>query len=160
VKVIGRFMRFGIVGGSGVLVDMAALYLLHDPKRLALPLAIAKILAAQLAILNNFAWNELWTFADRAAPRASAGQRVVRFARFEMICLVGLGLNLGVLTLLVKRLGFHYLVANAVAIGAATAWNFFVNLRFNWSATASPAMAAAAPPAPAAPHAPRANESR
>lgn len=153
MKLIGRFVRFGIVGGSGVFVDMAALYVLHDPKRLALPLATAKILAAQLAIFNNFAWNELWTFADRAAPRASAGQRLIRFARFELICLAGLAINLGVLTLLVKRLGLHYLVANAIAIGVATAWNFFINLRFNWSA-ATPPMAASA-----AAHAPR-GESR
>ena len=144
MKLIGRFVRFGIVGGSGVFVDMAALYALHDPKRLALPLAIAKILAAQLAILNNFAWNELWTFADRAAPRASAGQRLIRFARFELICLAGLAINLGVLTLLVKRLGLHYLVANAIAIGVATAWNFFINLRFNWVPAAPTAVTSAA----------------
>jgi dolichol-phosphate mannosyltransferase len=132
MNLIARFLRFGLVGGSGVLVDMGALYLLHDPHRLALPLVISKILSAQLAMINNFFWNETWTFADRATG-SDTSSRVTRFLRFELICLAGLLLNLGVLTLCVKRLGMHYLVANAIAIGISTAWNFLVNLRWNWS---------------------------
>lgn len=135
MNLASRFLRFGLVGGSGVLVDMAALYLLHDPTRLALPLVLSKVLSAQLAMINNFAWNELWTFADRTAAHG-VGARLVRFLRFELICLAGLAINLGVLTLCVRQFGFHYLLANLVAIGVSTAWNFLVNLRFNWSAAA------------------------
>lgn len=132
--VLARFVRFGLVGGSGVLVDMGALYLLHDPRRLALPLVAAKVAAAQLAILNNFAWNELWTFRDRAALRPGAAARLARFARFEGICLAGVGLTVGVLWVCVQRLGMHYLPGNLVAIAAGTAWNFLLNLRWNWTA--------------------------
>jgi dolichol-phosphate mannosyltransferase len=134
LKLIGRFLRFGLVGGSGVFVDMAVLYLLHDPKRLALPLVTAKLISAQLAIVNNFVWNEVWTFADRAALHPGPRERWIRFARFELICLAGVAITVAVLSFCVKRLGFHYLVANAIAIGVGTAWNFFVNLRWNWAA--------------------------
>jgi dolichol-phosphate mannosyltransferase len=134
VNLFSRFLRFGIVGGSGVFVDMAVLYLLHDPNRLALPLVLSKVLSAQIAILNNFTWNEVWTFSDRSALRATPGARVVRFLRFEAICLTGLAITVGVLTLCVRRFGLHYLVANAVAVGVGTAWNFLVNLRWNWAA--------------------------
>jgi dolichol-phosphate mannosyltransferase len=135
VNLLSRFVRFGIVGGSGVLVDMAALYLLHDPTRLALPLVLAKVLSAQLAMINNFIWNEAWTFADRL-DASTPSARAARFLKFELICLAGLAINLGVLTLCVRRLGLHYLVANLIAIGISTAWNFLVNLRFNWSSRA------------------------
>ncbi|MEO1376466.1 MAG: glycosyltransferase, partial [Cyanobacteria bacterium J06635_10] len=58
---IGRFIRFGLVGLSGVFVDMAILYLLSDPNTLALPLTRSKIIAAEIAICNNFLWNDAWT---------------------------------------------------------------------------------------------------
>jgi dolichol-phosphate mannosyltransferase len=134
LELAGRFLRFGLVGGSGVFVDMAALYLLHDPKRLALPLVAAKLVSAQLAIVSNFVWNEAWTFADRAALHPGARQRWLRFARFELICLTGVAITVAVLSFGVRRLGLHYLVANAIAIGIGTAWNFLANLRWNWSA--------------------------
>jgi dolichol-phosphate mannosyltransferase len=55
---IGRFMRFGLVGLSEVFVDMAVLYLLSDPTTLGLPLTRSKIIAAEIAIINNFLWND------------------------------------------------------------------------------------------------------
>lgn len=134
MNLLWRFVRFGLVGGSGVLVDMGVLYLLHDPKRLALPLVLSKVLSAQVAIFNNFTWNELWTFGDRAQQRLAGHARLLRFIRFELICLAGLVIAIGVLKLCVDRLGLHYQVGNAIAIGIATAWNFLVNLRWNWSA--------------------------
>jgi dolichol-phosphate mannosyltransferase len=41
---------------------MAILYLLHTT--LGLPLTRSKLVAAELAIINNFSWNDAWTFAD------------------------------------------------------------------------------------------------
>jgi dolichol-phosphate mannosyltransferase len=61
---LGRLIRFGLVGLSGVFVDMTVLYLLHDPSGLGWGLTRSKIVAAELAILNNFLWNDRWTFGD------------------------------------------------------------------------------------------------
>ena len=133
MNLLGRFLRFGLVGGSGVLVDMGVLYLLHDPKRFALPLLVSKLLSMQVAILNNFAWNELWTFGDRSAQRSTGRDRLLRLLRFELICLAGGALAAFVLAQGVSRFGLHYMVANAIAIGVSTAWNFGVNLRWNWA---------------------------
>jgi len=127
-----RFVRFGVVGASGVVVDMSVLYLMHDPRGLAQPLVASKVVAAQLAIVNNFIWNERWTFADRVRD-TTWRDHLVRFLRFELICLVGLGLNVLILQFCARTLGLHYLIANAVAIGAVTIWNFALNLRWNWA---------------------------
>jgi len=137
VKTPLRFLRFGLVGGSGVLVNQATLYLLHDPTRLAFPLLWSAAAAWQIAVVNNFAWNEAWTFADRVGGAAGAKGRLGRFVKFELICLVGLGISLLVLHFCTDRLGMHYLIANLIAIGVSTAWNFLVNLRFNWSSRAT-----------------------
>ena len=137
MKTFLRFVRFGLVGGSGVIVNQAVLYLLHDPKRLALPLLPSAAVSAQLAMINNFVWNEVWTFADRVGGAAGVKGRLGRFVKFEIICLIGLAISLGVLSVCTVQLHMHYLVGNLVAIGVSTAWNFLVNLRFNWSAGAA-----------------------
>jgi hypothetical protein len=49
-----QFVKFCLVGGSGVLVDMGMLYLLADPKMLALGVTISKACAAETALLTGF----------------------------------------------------------------------------------------------------------
>lgn len=137
MKTSHRFLRFGLVGGSGVLVNQATIYLLHDPTKLKLPLLWSAAGAWQLAVINNFVWNEGWTFADRVGGAKGEKGRGGRFLKFELICLVGLAINLGILHLCTDRMHVHYLIANLIAIGVSTGWNFLVNHRFNWSARAA-----------------------
>lgn len=92
-----RFIRFGLVGLSGVFVDMALLYLLSDPSTLGLPLTRSKIIAAEVAIINNFLLNDRWTFADIANEQKHWYQRCKRFLKFNIICLGGLILNVLIL---------------------------------------------------------------
>ncbi|BAZ28105.1 GtrA family protein [Cylindrospermum sp. NIES-4074] len=132
---IGRFLRFGLVGLSGVFVDMAMLYLLSDPATLALPLTRSKIIAGEIAIFNNFLWNDAWTFADVSMRQQEGHQRLKRFFKFNIICLAGLVLNVLVLNLVFNFLIPNRYIANLIAIAIATIWNFWVNLKLSWRVT-------------------------
>jgi dolichol-phosphate mannosyltransferase len=132
---IGRFLRFGLVGLSGVFVDMAVLYLLSDPTTLALPLTRSKIIAGEIAIFNNFLLNDAWTFADVSMEQQGWGQRLKRFLKFNIICLAGLMLNVLVLNLVFNFLIPNRYIANLIAIAIATIWNFWVNLKLSWRVT-------------------------
>ncbi|MFN5965120.1 MAG: glycosyltransferase, partial [Pseudanabaena sp.] len=55
---INRFLKFGIVGFSGVFVDMAILYLLSDASTLHWGLTRSKIISSEVAVINNFLWND------------------------------------------------------------------------------------------------------
>jgi dolichol-phosphate mannosyltransferase len=132
---VGRFLRFGLVGLSGVFVDMVILYLLSDPTTLALPLTRSKIIAGEIAIFNNFLWNDAWTFADVTMKQQEWRHRVKRFLKFNIICLAGLGLNVLVLNLLFNFLRYNQYIANLIAIAIATIWNFSVNLKLSWRVT-------------------------
>jgi dolichol-phosphate mannosyltransferase len=137
---VGRFMRFGAVGLSGVVVDMAILYLLHSsasPLGLAWGLTRSKIIASELAIVNNFLWNDVWTFRDLAVGQRSLETRFKRFLKFNLICLMGLILNVFLLNLLFNLFGLSPYVANLIAIAAVTCWNFWINLKLNWRVTSS-----------------------
>ena len=127
-----RFARFAAVGFSGVIVDMGLLFLLSDPSTLGWGLTRSKLLAAEAAIINNFLWNDSWTFADVSRHQRELTQRLRRFAKFQLICLAGLVLNTLLLNVLFNVFGMNRYLANAVAIAAVTGWNFWVNVKLSW----------------------------
>ena len=127
-----RFVRFCIVGGSGVLINMGALWLLHV--RLGFNLGRSSVIAISLAILSNFLWNNFWTFQTQ-------GIQAHRLTKFIIISLVGMAINIAVLHFLVAlgaqlmpRVSSERFVmpANLIGIIAATGWNFFANTRWTW----------------------------
>lgn len=130
-----RFVRFGTVGLTGVFVDMVVLYLLHDPSTLGLGLTRSKIISAEVAIINNFFWNDAWTFADMSSQQRGWRKRLKRLLKFNIICLMGLALNVVLLNLLYNVLRVHYLWANLIAIATVTFWNFWINMKLNWRVT-------------------------
>lgn len=130
-----RFIRFGLVGLSGVFVDMVVLYLLSDPSTLGFPLTRSKIIAGEIAIINNFLWNDAWTFADVTYKQQEWGQRLKRFFKFNVICLAGLVLNVLILNLVFNFIIANRYIANLIAIAVTTIWNFWVNLKLSWRVT-------------------------
>lgn len=119
------FVRFVLVGGSGVFVNSAALLLFYQVA--GLPLVVASVLAVELAVINGYVWNDRWTFGRRR-PSFS------RFMRFHLVSLGGLALTTGMLWALVRFAGVYYLAANGVGIGFATLWNFQANRLWTWKA--------------------------
>ena len=130
-----RFIQFCLVGLTGVVVDMGLLFLLSDPTMLAWPLTRSKIIASELAIINNFLWNDLWTFGDITRRQPSKKQQLKRFIKFNLICLAGLVLNVILLNLFFNVFGLNRYLANFCAIAIVTFWNFWVNLKLSWRVT-------------------------
>jgi dolichol-phosphate mannosyltransferase len=130
---IGRFLRFGVVGITGLMVDMLSLYLLYEV--LGMGLTRSAILAAEIAIINNFIWNDRWTFGDLAKKQSKRGMVIKRFLKFNIVCLMGLILKVLLLNLFFNWLHVNAYVANLMAIAIVTFWNFWVNLKLSWRVT-------------------------
>jgi putative flippase GtrA len=114
-----QLFKFGVVGGSGYVVNLAvfaALTQLADVHHIP-----AAIVAFCVAVTNNFLWNRHWTFA---ATEAHAGFQA---ARFFAVSVVGLGVNLVVLALLVDEIGAPELPSQAFAVAFAMPVNFIGN---------------------------------
>jgi putative flippase GtrA len=120
---LGKVSKFLLVGGIGALVNSLALFLLFQ--RAHLPLVLASVLSAEVAIIHNFCWNDRWTFG-RTRPSLR------RFAKFNLVSLAGLVITTCTLWLLAGHLGVYYLAANLLGIALATAWNFAVNVVWTW----------------------------
>jgi dolichol-phosphate mannosyltransferase len=114
-----QLLKFGIVGGSGYLVNLAVFALLSGGLDFHhIPAAIG---AFCIAVTNNFLWNRYWTFG---AVDGSAGFQA---ARFFAVSLASLGLNLIVLELLLAGGGIGELTAQAIAVAVAMPFNFLGN---------------------------------
>lgn len=122
---MAKLAKFITVGGSGVIVNSVALYLLHE--HAGLQLIVASILAVELAVVNNFVWNDNWTFTPmQGIPLWN------RFLRFNLISAGGLLITTGVLYALTQA-GMYYLLANLMGISLATVWNFTLNTLVTWT---------------------------
>ena len=150
-------MKFCLVGGRGVLVDMTLLHWLA--KGFGWNVNLSKVCSAEAALLNNFLWNEVWTFRDAgggrtkpgwasdrdqgsagASPCRAHGRAGVtqRLWRFDWICGVGIGLAVFFLHAFHRWLGFNLYAANLLAILRVTLWNFGLDAPFNcWRVRAS-----------------------
>jgi dolichol-phosphate mannosyltransferase len=127
------FIKFCLVGASGVLVDMSLLYALSDPHMLGLGLTRSKIMAAEAAIFSNFLLNELWTFGTASRQNPALSARLRRFLAFNVICSFGVLLNVIILNVLFNYAGMNRYLANAVAIVSVTGWNYLLNRKLNWT---------------------------
>jgi|GEM_PF-1774800 len=122
---LARPLRFGLVGLSGVIVNTGVLWMLARGAHL--PVALAGALATETAIIHNFLLNDRWTF--RTARHYPLVQRLLRF---NGVALGGMAITVGLLTALTALGHLHLLLANLLAVGAATAWNYLVNSRWTW----------------------------
>jgi dolichol-phosphate mannosyltransferase len=126
-----------------MVVDTAVLPVLASPALLGWNLSVSKAIAAEIGLVNNFVWNELWTFRVLAANQRLWRHRLVRFFKFNLICTAGIGLSVLLLNVQVHGLGLNIYLANFIAIVLVRVWNFFLNLRFGWKGEAHGAAGAA-----------------
>jgi putative flippase GtrA len=92
VVLAGQFIRFGIVGGIGFVVDTATVYgLRHD-----LGLYGAGMVAYGVAASGNWLLNRLWTFRGHGSQPAHR-----QWAMFMLTNLAGFVLNRGTYAILV-----------------------------------------------------------
>lgn len=115
-----RWLKFNFVGGIGIGVQLAALWLFL---RLGLHYLVATALAVETALLHNFVWHERFTWKTRA-DGGWAG-RAARLARFHAgNGLISIGGNVLLMRLFTGWLGIRPLLANLMAIVVCSLANF------------------------------------
>ena len=128
-----RFLKFGLVGLSGVLVNEGLLWLLTE--NLGLYYLLSAAIAVETAIITNFILNDIWTFRDR---RTSGNRSLLgRGLKFNLVSLGGLGINIAILWTVTEVVGISYLISNLIGIAGATLWNYTINTLWTWRAKPS-----------------------
>ncbi|HXM60261.1 MAG TPA: GtrA family protein [Terriglobales bacterium] len=125
-----RWIKFNLVGVIGIVVQLAALFLLKT--FLNLNYLWATALAVETAVIHNFIWHERFTWADRTrsdrTQTSSARNSLARCLRFNVangaVSILG---NLALMKLLVDFGHMNYLAANGIAIALCSLANFLVS---------------------------------
>lgn len=115
-----RLVKFGVVGGSGVFVNMFLLWVCKD--HLNLPLSIASLIAIGISIFTNFILNNYWTWKESSEKHKYSF--IHRMWRYYLSASIAAIINYVVLIVLSEFLGIHYLVSNLIGIALGTLINF------------------------------------
>lgn len=122
--IVMQFIRFGIVGASGMIVDFGVTWLCKE--KLRWNKYVSNSLGFILAASNNYFWNRLWTFHSESV------EIVREYSTFVLIALVGLGLNNLIIWLLHEKAQLNFYLSKLIAIGCVMIWNFSMNYVFTF----------------------------
>lgn len=127
-KLIGQFVKFGIIGGMNTAIDFSILNLLMWWTGIYSggQIILLNIISFAVAVINSYFWNKYWTFKDKD----EAG--VVEFSQFIAVTLIGLAINSSVIyiitTFVDPMFGLNEKLwanlAKVVATGLSLIWNF------------------------------------
>ncbi len=122
--IILKFMKFCLVGFSGMLVDFGFTWLCKE--KFKWNKYVSNSIGFVLAATNNYIWNRWWTFQSDNANIP------IEYGKFFVISVIGLGLNNLVIYLLHEKLKLNFYLAKLIAVGVVTVWNFTMNYRFTF----------------------------
>jgi dolichol-phosphate mannosyltransferase len=114
-----QLLKFGLVGGSGYVINLAVFALLSGD--LGVHHVLAALGAFCVAVSSNFLWNRHWTFA------AADGHAGFQAARFFAVSVGALLVNLVALEALLLNTSLGALPAQAIAVAVAMPFNFLGN---------------------------------
>jgi len=119
------FLKFAVVGGSGIIVNMLVFLILTNYT--SIHHLVASAIATEIAILNNFTWNHIWTFKKRGEMNI-----LIRIAAFHGSRILGLIVTVVGLYVLSDLLGLPMNPSYLVAIGLGVIANFLTSDLFVW----------------------------
>lgn len=113
-----EFVRFCVVGGTGFVINLILLTLLH--KILGMPIFIAQLIAAEAALFNNFMLHQNWTYKHKKVQK-SLGSMLVQFHATSWPAILGSAV---MVSLAVRFLHFSNLLALIASSAIALIWNY------------------------------------
>ena len=123
--------RYIVVGIGGVVIGMMAIW--YFTEVVGLFYLVSGCLGAFLSILNDFTFNEIWTFSHRRRGERFTVKLAKRFSKFVASKAVGFFICIAALAIFTQVAGFHYLISNFLAIGASFIWNYTASTFWVWS---------------------------
>ena len=119
-----KFLKFGVVGASGVIIDFGVTWLCRE--KLRLNQYVANSTGFACAVVSNYVLNRIWTF-NSADPHVAT-----QFGKFLLAALIGLAINNAIIYWLNERGRVNFYLAKLVATGVVTLWNFWANYTFTF----------------------------
>jgi putative flippase GtrA len=123
-RTLRQLVRYTLIGGSGVALDLTAFLLLHNLA--GMDEQLANVLSTTLGIANNFVLNALFTFERR-------DRIVVRFLRFYAVGLTGIALTYLLFLVFTDALGIDANLVKAGSLPLVLALQFVLNRKWSFA---------------------------
>ncbi len=120
-----KFIKFSVVGFSGLFVDFGLTWLLKEKARI--PKFIANAIGFSSAATSNYILNRIWTYQS-SNPRV-----ILEYSEFFAVSLIGLALNTFIIWLLNVKFKMNFYLAKVIATVLVTLWNFGANTFFTFN---------------------------
>ena len=120
-----RFISFALVGGVGVLINLAVLQL---ARAAGLEFTAAQTLGTIIAMVANFQLNNQLTYRAQRLKGAKAWRGLVLFL---LVCSLGAYANIGIARALYAENG-HGLASGAAGAAVGVVWNYAVSATLVW----------------------------
>ena len=128
-KDLKRFIKFGVVGASGVGVNHGILltgeYYVFASFERSTRYGLALSAAILISIFSNFLLNDIWTWRDRR--RAGARAFLVRMSKYFLVAGIAGVVQAGVSWTMKIPFELNIHLSNLTGIAAGVLINFFVN---------------------------------
>jgi len=121
-----RFIAFSLIGGVGVLVHLAVLWLLY--RQAGADFMTGQSVAALVAMTSNFFLNNLLTYRDM---RLRGRQLLWGWVSFVLACSVGALANVGIATYLFQA-DTSWVLSAVAGILVGAVWNYAVTAVYTW----------------------------
>ena len=120
------FMKYSLVGVSGVFVNLG-LYLLLT-RYYEISELVAPLIAIESALISNFILNNFWTFGKRITESRIR----VKFVKFHLVSGFSALINYSAFLTLFLVFGLYDILANLIGIGLAAIVNYLINSNWTW----------------------------
>lgn len=111
-------------------VNIAILWFLNDILLGSKYLALSTIIASITAGLVNYLLSSVWVFHKMDKE---TNKNIYKFMLFTLVGIVGLGINVGITTILTNKFGVYFLISNTIAQIVVFFFNFFARKKFVFS---------------------------
>ena len=119
-----KFVKFSLVGFSGVFVDFGITFFFKEIVKIQK--YVANAVGFSMAATTNYFLNRIWTFHSQN-PNI-----MLEFTRFFIIALIGLMINLLIIWALSGKFKVNFYLSKLVATIVVTLWNFLINAYYTF----------------------------
>lgn len=122
---ISTFLKFAIVGLSGMVVNFGVTYLCKE--KMQMNKYLSNILGFVIAATSNYFLHHYWTFQSQNQQMGK------EYVLFFVVSVVGVTIDTLVVYLLHDKLKLNFYLSKVFSTGVAMVWNFLANLLFTFA---------------------------
>jgi len=116
-------IKYFAVGVSGILVSVLTYNILLFIPYFDHHYLFTNIIGASLATLNNFVWNDLWTFGHRQKKSSW----FIRFVNYSFIAIISMILGTYFLAIMVHHFGINKRIGNVISVLLMACMSYLFN---------------------------------